>query len=117
MNRKTKSSAAAVTLIGVASAAPEPDHDEALRLVMQLMAIPGLSGDEAAVAAFITERLREAGAPAAAIRTDRANQRTPLKGNTGNLIVRLPGTIRGARRLLMAHVGRGPGCRGSLSVP
>src|SRR5947209_7766479 len=95
------------------AAAPEPDLDEALRLVMQLMAIPGLSGDEAAVAAFITERLREAGAPASAIRTDRAHRRTPLAGNTGNLVFRLPGTTRGPRRLLMAHMDTVPICRGS----
>lgn len=92
---------------------PEPDLDEALRLVMELMAIPGLSGDEAAVAAFITERLREAGAPAAAIRTDRAHHRTPLKGNTGNLVLRLPGTLRGPRRQLMAHMDTVPVCLGS----
>src|SRR5438132_14084317 len=113
MNRKTKSSAAAVISNDVASTAPGPDLDEALRLVMQLMAIPGLSGDEAAVAAFITERLCEAGAPAAAIRTDRAHRRTPLAGNTGNLVFRLPGTIRGPRRLLMAHMDTVPVCLGS----
>lgn len=108
-NRPNRPSPGNATWLAVS----EPDLDEALRLVMQLMAIPGLSGDEAAVAAFITERLREAGAPAAAIRTDRAHRRTPLKGNTGNLIFRLPGTIRGARRLLMAHMDTVPVCLGS----
>jgi tripeptide aminopeptidase len=108
-NRPNRPSPGNATRLAVS----EPDLDEALHLVMQLMAIPGLSGDEAAVAAFITERLREAGAPAAAIRTDRAHRRTPLAGNTGNLVFRLPGTIRGARRLLMAHMDTVPVCLGS----
>ena len=89
---------------------------KALMLVMQLMAIPGLSGDEAGVAEFITARLREAGAPAAAIKTDRANHKTPLKGNTGNLIFRLPGTTRAPRRLLMAHMDTVPVCLGAQPI-
>jgi tripeptide aminopeptidase len=80
---------------------------------MQLMAIPGLSGDEAAVAKFIIDRLRQAGAPAAAIRRDAAHRRTPIAGNTGNLVLRLPGTIRAPRRLLMAHMDTVPVCLGS----
>jgi tripeptide aminopeptidase len=93
-----------------------PNLDEALQLAMQLMAIPGLSGDEAAVAQFITDRLREAGAPADAIRTDRAHKRTALAGNVGNLIFKLPGTMRAPRRLLMAHMDTVPVCLGSKPV-
>ncbi len=93
-----------------------PDLDEALQLAMQLMAIPGLSGDEAAVAGFITDHLREAGAAADAIRTDRAHQRTQLAGNVGNLIFKLPGKLRGPRRLLMAHMDTVPVCLGSKPV-
>ncbi|HEV2968696.1 MAG TPA: M20/M25/M40 family metallo-hydrolase [Pirellulales bacterium] len=113
MNRKRSGSTAANLPNDASSCAPEPDLDEALRLVMQLMAIPGLSGEEGCVAAFITERLREAGAPASAIRTDRAHRRTPLAGDTGNLILRLPGTDRAPRRLLMAHMDTVPICRGA----
>jgi tripeptide aminopeptidase len=113
MNRKRSGSTAASPPNDASSCAPEPDLDEALRLVMRLMAIPGLSGQEAGVAAFITERLREAGAPASAIRTDRAHRRTPLAGDTGNLILRLPGTVRAPRRLLMAHLDTVPICRGA----
>jgi tripeptide aminopeptidase len=90
-----------------------PDLDEALDLVMQLMAIPGVSGDELAVAKFITDRLLEAGAPADAIRTDRAHERTPLAGNVGNLIFKLPGTTRAPRRLLLAHMDTVPVCLGA----
>jgi len=82
-------------------------------VVLELLAIPGVSGQEAAVAAQITKRLREAGCPAAAIRHDEAHTRTPLRGEVGNLIVTLPGTRRGPRRLLMAHMDTVPVCLGA----
>jgi tripeptide aminopeptidase len=91
----------------------EPDLDEAVRLVLRLMAIPGPSGQEGAVAEFITGHLRKAGMPAGAIRVDRANRRTPIAGNTGNLVLRLPGTVRRQRRLFAAHMDTVPICVGS----
>ncbi len=102
--------------VAAAPAACEPDQDEAVRLVMQLMAIPGPSGKEGAVAEFITKRLREAGAPASAIRSDKAHRSTPITGDVGNLVLRLPGTVRGPRRLLMAHMDTVPLCVGSKPV-
>jgi len=96
-----------------ATTGPEPDLTRALKLVMQLMAIPGKSGEEARVAAFITRQLRRAGAPASAIWTDSAHRRTPVPGQTGNLMLRLPGTIRGQRRMLVAHMDTVPICVGS----
>ena len=61
-----------------ATSSAEPDLDEALRLVMQLMALPGLSGREGPVAQFIMNQLREAGAPESNIVLDDAHRRTPL---------------------------------------
>ncbi len=75
-------------------AGPEPDLDEALRLTMQMMALPGLSGREGSVAQFIMEQLRAAGAAEANIVLDTAHQRTPIPGEVGNLIFKLPGTLR-----------------------
>ena len=80
------------------------------------MAIPGTSGKEGAVAKYITKTLREAGVPASAIRSDNAHKKTPLAGEVGNLIVQLPGTIPGPRRLLMAHMDTVPICVGSKPV-
>jgi tripeptide aminopeptidase len=77
------------------------------------MAIPGPSGQEAAVLREITRTLRRAGAPASAIHTDNAHRRTAISGDVGNLILRLPGTFRGPRRLLMAHTDTVPLCVGS----
>jgi tripeptide aminopeptidase len=85
-------------------------------MVMELMAIPGTSGHEGAVAAYISKKLRAAGAPASAIRFDNANKRTPLAGEVGNLIFQLPGTLRGPRRLLMAHMDTVPICVGAKPV-
>ncbi|MES1213857.1 MAG: M20/M25/M40 family metallo-hydrolase [Singulisphaera sp.] len=84
--------------------------------VLALMAIPGRSGEEGRVRDFIVDQLRAAGAPASAVRSDQAHRHTPLKGEVGNLVLRLPGTVRGPRRLLMAHMDTVPLCAGSKPV-
>lgn len=96
--------------------APRADRRRAFELVMELMAIRGGSGKEGAVAAFITEKLRAAGAPASAIKHDNANKKTPLPGEVGNLIFQMPGTLRAGRRLLMAHMDTVPICIGCKPV-
>jgi tripeptide aminopeptidase len=95
---------------------PAPDLARARRTVLDLLAIPGVSGDEKAVADHIVKTLRAAGCPAAAISFDRAHAKTPLAGNCGNLIVKLPGTLKGPRRLFMAHMDTVPVCRGAKPV-
>jgi tripeptide aminopeptidase len=98
------------------SATPRSGERQTLQMVMELMAIAGTSGQEAAVAAYITAKLREAGASPDAIRTDNAHKKTPLQGEVGNLIFQLPGTVRAPRRLLMAHMDTVPICVGSKPV-
>jgi tripeptide aminopeptidase len=88
------------------------DQNEALQLVVQMMALPGLSGREGLVAQFIMDQLRHAGAPESAISLDTAHRRTPIAGEVGNLILKLPGTLRAPRRLLMAHMDTVPICLG-----
>jgi len=92
------------------------DLDDALRLVMLLMALRGLSGREGPVAQFIMEQLRAAGAPESSIVLDTAHKRTPSPGEVGNLILNLPGTENGPRRLLMAHMDTVPVCLGSKPI-
>ncbi len=101
-----------------AATAPAADIDErrTLALVMELMAIRGRSGQEGKVAEYVTRKLRAAGVPAAQIVSDNAHTLTPLKGEVGNLILKLPGTLRGPRRLLMAHMDTVPICVGSQPV-
>jgi tripeptide aminopeptidase len=81
---------------------------------MALMAIPGKSGEEETVAKFICEELRAAGAPADAITIDNAHRHTLIKGNMGNLILQLPGTVKAPRRMLSAHMDTVPICVGCV---
>jgi tripeptide aminopeptidase len=99
-----------------AAAVAGPDLAAARRVVLDLLAIPGVSGEEKDVADRICKWLRDAGCPQTAIAFDSAHTRTPIKGNVGNLIVKLPGTLPGPRRLLMAHMDTVPVCVGAKPV-
>lgn len=92
------------------------NENAAVRLVTEMMAIPGKSGEEKAVSEFITKKLRDAGVPASAITTDSAHKKSRIGGQVGNLIVKLPGTEKGPRRLLMAHIDTVPLCVGCEPV-
>lgn len=89
---------------------------EALEMVLAMMAIPGRSGEEAAIMDFIRGKLLEAGVPADSLTFDDAHRRSPLGGQIGNLILKLPGTIRAPRRMLAAHGDTVPICVGSRPV-
>ena len=75
----------------------EVNADEALQRFLTITAIPGRSGDEAAVASKIVDLLREAGIAESQIAFDGAETRTRIDGNCGNLIVTLPGNGAGTR--------------------
>ena len=83
-------------------------RDAAIQLVADLIAIPGKSTQEGRVVAFILKKLKQAGVPDSQITIDDAHKRSPAGGEVGNLIVKLPGTKRTPRRLLMAHVDTVP---------
>ncbi len=89
------------------------DTDAALDRFLQLTAIPGPSGQEGAVAKEIVRQLEAAGVSQSCIQFDDAHRRTRLKGEVGNLIVHLPGTIDGPTTLLTAHMDTVPVCVGS----
>lgn len=95
---------------------PEVNEAQALRLVMELMAIPATSGGESAVARAIVAHLKRAGLPASAIAFDTAHRKSPLGGDTGNLIIKLPGTVRRPRRMFSAHMDTVPLCLGAKPV-
>jgi len=94
------------------SPALSPDLALAQVLVLELMAIPAKSGEEAPVAEYIRGKLLAAGAPPEAIVTDNANKHALIAGDTGNLILKLPGTLRAPRRMLSAHMDTVPICVG-----
>ncbi|MDO7677996.1 MAG: M20/M25/M40 family metallo-hydrolase, partial [Pirellulales bacterium] len=94
----------------------EPDLTAATKRVLELLSISGVSGNEKQVADTVVKMLLAAGCPAGAIKIDSAHTRTPLPGNSGNVIVSLPGTFVGPRRLLMAHMDTVPVCLGAKPV-
>ena len=95
---------------------PPLDEKAAIARVMALMAIRGKSCHEGAVLKHITDELLRAGVPVSAILVDQVNKKSPAGGEVGNLIVSLPGTVRGPRRLLMAHLDTVPLCVGARPV-
>jgi tripeptide aminopeptidase len=87
-----------------------------MELVMAMMAIPGRSGEEAAIMDFIRGKLQDVGVSASVLQVDDVHRRTRAPGQTGNLVLKLPGTVRGRRRMLVAHVDTVPICVGSRPV-
>lgn len=95
---------------------PDIDLARAEKTVLELLKIPGISGQEKQVAEIIQKKLLDAGCPKSFISFDQAHKRTPIQGNCGNLIVKFPGTYRGPRRLLMAHMDTVPVCEGTRPI-
>jgi tripeptide aminopeptidase len=93
------------------------DGDAAVERLMRFLAVEGVTGRERAIGAAVVKALREIGVPASAIRLDAANERIPVPTETGNLIVRLPGTRSDALRLLFStHLDTVPLCAGAVPV-
>ncbi|MHC4505919.1 MAG: M20/M25/M40 family metallo-hydrolase [Planctomycetota bacterium] len=100
---------------------------EALRTVMALLRIDGVTGKEGAVASFIKKELGKAGVPSKTIRTDRAHKSFPFPAESGNVIAELAGRgdLAGAKPLLFcAHMdtvaiaaGARPVRKGRFVVP
>ena len=83
------------------------NESEAIRTVMALLRIEGVTGHEGAVARFIVSELRKAGVPAKTIHTDRAHKRFPFEGESGNVIAEIAGRGAGAKAkpvLFCAHM-------------
>ena len=85
-------------------------------LLMAMLAVPGRSGRESAVMNLVRSELLAAGAPEEALRFDDLPTRSPHGGEVGNLVLKLPGTCAGPRRLLMAHVDTVSICEGARPV-
>ena len=99
------------------------DESRAVGHLMDLLSVPGGSGSEGPVAALVCEKLRAAGVPAEWMKHDRAHERirrafgpAAPSFEVGNLIVKIPGTRPGARRLGLAHMDTVPLCRGARPV-
>ncbi|HJZ60250.1 MAG TPA: M20/M25/M40 family metallo-hydrolase [Gemmataceae bacterium] len=93
----------------------ELDTQAATDRLMRFLAVEGITGQEAAIGQEIVAALNEAGVPADAITFDEAHTRIPEPTQTGNLIVKLPGTGKKAARplLFMTHMDTVPLCAGA----
>lgn len=90
--------------------------DEAITRLMRFLAVEGVTGREKAIGAEVVRTLREIGVAGKQIHFDKANEKIPLPTETGNLIVTLPGTRPGPRRLFSTHLDTVPLCAGAVPV-
>ncbi|QDV26234.1 M20/M25/M40 family metallo-hydrolase [Aureliella helgolandensis] len=88
------------------------NEKRAIDLVTKLMAVEGKSCEESQIASVVQQVLRDAGIPESAMSFDTAHKRTPLPGEVGNLIVKLPGNRKLPRVMLSAHLDTVPICVG-----
>ena len=86
--------------------------------LMRMLAVEGVTGQEAAIGRTLAPELKESGVPATAIYLDAANPRIPVPTQTGNLIVHLPGRARcqPQRLMFMTHMDTVPLCAGAVPV-
>ena len=82
---------------------PQPIDD-----LLNLLRLPGVSGEEDGVIAYVLDAQRQLGLPAASVRRDEAHRRSEYGGAAGNLAVHLPrrGGHQGAGRLFLAHLDK-----------
>ncbi len=90
--------------------------DKAIQRLLAFLAVPGITGEEELISQSVREALIKAGVPASAIRNDQAHKSIPLPTQTGNLIIKLPGTVPGPRLLFMTHLDTVPLCAGARPV-
>jgi tripeptide aminopeptidase len=90
------------------------NEKKALDHLMVLLAVPGLSGREGKVAKEIQRRLKAVGVKPSWMMIDQANKKIPGDFEIGNLIVKLPGTLKGPRILFASHMDTVPLTRGAV---
>jgi tripeptide aminopeptidase len=95
---------------------PNTFQQNAEDLLLELLSIPGGSGQEKGVVDYITQKLVQAGAEPAAIAVDDVPKRSPHGGDSGNLVFKLPGTFACKRRMLAAHTDTVPLCAGARPI-
>lgn len=87
----------------------------AVRNLMELLAAPGPSGTEGPVAEVVKQQLLDAGAKESWF-SFKGKSRLPKHFTIGNLIVKIPGTVRAPRIMFSAHLDTVPICQGAVPV-
>ena len=90
------------------------DTAAAVARLMKLLEAPGVTGHEQPIGKAVKAMLTEVGVPPRLIKFDDAHSRIPVPTPTGNLIVQLPGTLKGRPRVMFsAHLDTVPLCAGA----
>ncbi len=89
------------------------DETAAVERLMRFLSVEGVTGQEEAIGRDVVAALRDLGVSQHQIRFDRVQEVIPLPTQTGNLIVELPGTVAGPRRLFSTHLDTVPLCAGA----
>jgi tripeptide aminopeptidase len=100
----------------MSSAELEFDSEAAIERLMRFLSVEGITGEEKAIGEEVVSALKAVGVPEDAITFDSANEHIPLPTQTGNLIVKLPGTVSGPRLLFSTHLDTVPLCAGAVPV-
>jgi tripeptide aminopeptidase len=88
----------------------------AVQNLMDLLAAAGPSGEEGPVAEVVKRQLLAAGCRPEWIRENAGLRRLPKGFTLGNLIVKIPGTVKAPRIMFSAHLDTVPICRGAVPV-
>ncbi len=92
------------------------DVAAAEKYLLRFLETESVTGNEAAIAAVISDGLKQIGVPASAIRFDGARARIPVPTETGNLLVDLPGTRKGGRLVFSTHLDTVALCAGAKPI-
>ena len=92
------------------------NEKRAVAHLMDLLRLEGPSGGEGAVARCVRDKLIAAGCRPSWIRHDRAHRKNGTDGEVGNLIVKIPGTVKAPRLLFSSHLDTVPLCRGAVPM-
>ena len=92
------------------------NKEGAMAHLMDLLAVEGPTGQESKVVETITKKLITAGCKKAWIKTDDAHKRLGDGYEIGNLIVKLPGTVKAPRVMFSAHMDTVPLCKGAVPL-
>ena len=89
------------------------DFDVALKDLLDLLSVEGVTGSEKNIANLVIKKLVSIGIPKKYIFFDKANKLIPLPTQTGNLILKLPGTKVEKRKLFSTHLDTVSLCLGA----
>lgn len=92
------------------------DTKLAVDRLLRFLTVEGITGQEEAIGRAVVAELLDHGVSRKYIRFDSAHKKIPLPTQTGNLIVTLPGTKPGPRRLFMTHLDTVPLCAGAVPL-